>query len=390
MNTKTLSVTLISGLALVACRAPRQQVAVPSEAVPSEATLSEGIPTSKAEPVATEQVPADPPQPLAEPEELPMVGPVALNESELHQQQLEVTKHAEELAGKRQQRIERRAQLQREVALNPGWGLYESEHYFILSQLHDPVLIEELKLRADAERSLLAQEFPGTDGSTLPTLAVIRVFGSELGYHEYGGAQGSTAFYAALLKEAVIYFDVHDTQSHDRWSGLQHILVHEYLSDSLQLGETPPWMLYGIAELYAGMQLSGTELVMPEQDERLRGRALNTMQRIPLADLMGFNMREFRGANRQGASAYTCVLHAWSLAYFLRVGSEQSPYWSAEWSRLLSHGVEAAQNATGDQQRSAAIEASYAKLDLAALEAAWMAWLKTYRDSWVRDQAAGR
>lgn len=375
MRSRTLLVAACLCCA-VACRAPGESAPVETSELMRTQPAEPEVATVDTTPLGPSVVEADAVEPIAVEPEVPERETKELTPEE---RLAEIERRTLWLEENRRARTERRASLQREAAKNPGWKLYQSESYFYLSDLDDGELLEELMARAELVRSRLAHQFPPQTpigGAKLPSSAVIRVFDSQESYYEYGGPYGSTAYYAAFHEEAVLVLD--PRQSHT-WAGLQHILAHEYLLGALKLAP-PPWLLYAVAELYSGMQLDDHQLQLPEEDERLSREAMREEELVPLQDLLNFSAQQFRGDNSYGTSAYSCVLQAWSLAYFLTVSGTDSDPWSPVWEGLLTRCVETAvQSAArgeGPEQQAEAIQATLAEVDLDSLEAVWRAWLR--------------
>ncbi len=69
----------------------------------------------------------------------------------------------------------KRAELQKEIAKNPGWALYETPNYFIVSSMNDDKqFIDELMERLEAIRAVYEEIYPAALAEELKQLAKIR------------------------------------------------------------------------------------------------------------------------------------------------------------------------------------------------------------------------
>lgn len=274
-----------------------------------------------------------------------------------------------------------------------GWTLTEEHPFLYLSELQSPARLRELQDRVEALRARLARDLPAPPGgpghpveASAPRL---RVFRDLEGYRAFGGARGSSAFYAAGEHEVVLAYPDGERNELDAHAALQHILVHEYLFGELGLATLPPWLLYGLAELYGGMVLVEGRLELPRIEPRLVEPALHRSAPPPLAEFLTFNEHEFRGQNAYGLSAYASARLAWSLAYFLEVGAEESAAWHPAWGGLMRRSIEAALNAPRGAEPLAVYEL-WSEVDVPALEAAWRHWLGVYAEASRRGERARR
>ncbi|MCB9914985.1 MAG: hypothetical protein H6828_07530 [Planctomycetes bacterium] len=352
--------TVVLLLALGACRAPRGEEAL--------------APAPPREPAPVEvAVVAEPPAPAE------VVGPPAPSDEELSRRERYLVARREA----RRAREQRRAELQLEVQRSPGWGAYESEHYLILSYVHDAARLDELRARAEATRARLVREFPAATplgGANEPSGTVLRVFGSTAQYYEYGGPGGSSAYYSPRTREAVVLLDAHVDEPRP-YEPLQHILVHEYFAERLGLADLPLWLLYGVAELYGGMDPRAGRLELPDAEPRLAEPVLQrAVDQVPLATLLGYGSRQFFGDNAEGLGAYGSARLAWSLVLFLDRGETTGPFWDPAWRGLVGRCVEAAATAEGEAPREA-VQRVLDGVDLPALEAAWQAWVRSHAGS---------
>ena len=259
-------------------------------------------------------------------------------------------------------------------------ALQRSEHYAIVPPTDDPRLVEEVALRLSAVRTRLVAEFPPRapdDAMASSAPCTVRLCPDRIRYVESGGPAGSTCFYDARRREMVLIDDRDDVAGYVAiWSSLQHIAVHEYFDEALdlELGAVPPWLLYGTAAVYAGMSFSHDELQLDPADPKFEelGALLAGRPALPLERLLSFDRAQFYGANEYDSGARRNLVLAWSFALFLRTGSEQCAEWQEAWFGFIPRFLDAWQ--AGSTGRAALAEALRGT-DLDALDRAWRSWI---------------
>jgi len=258
-----------------------------------------------------------------------------------------------------------------------------SEHYSIVTPLEDPALVEETTLRLEAVRARLVIEFPPRepDGPTTSSSpCTVRICADRAAYVEAGGPAGSSCFYDASQREMVLYAEPDASGDAVLWPSLRHIAVHEYFADALglELHTVPPWLLFGTAAVYAGMETSPGELRLAANDSKLEEltRYLAERPALPLGVLLSFTPAEFYGANEYHSGGRRNLVLAWSFAWFLRVGSARDSVedagWRESWSGLAPRLARALQAGAAGP---AALDEALAGADLGALDGAWRTWL---------------
>jgi hypothetical protein len=281
------------------------------------------------------------------------------------------------LAEERLARKRRREELNEKAKSWPGWELFESEHYFVLTEVDDTVFVDEALRRLEAVRKELVREFPPEP--RFPernpfSPVVVLLFENAAAYHEYGGPAGSSSYYRASAQEMVFYDTRDDGDSGEGWSTMQHIAVHAYFDTALDLETAPPWLLYGTAAIYAGMVHRDGELRLDHFDGKFAElrRFANRSPRVPLEALLSFDRPAFYGENEFDSPARANLVLAWSLAFYLRTQASDDPLWEDSWSELVSRFI------LGWQESgtlSGARERGLEGVDLEALDAAWKAWI---------------
>lgn len=257
-------------------------------------------------------------------------------------------------------------------------GSAVSEHYTIVTPHEDPRLVKETALRLEAVRARLVAEFPPPepDGTTYSPPCTVRLCSDRDRYIEAGGPAGSSCCYDANRREMVLCAEYDTAGDAALWPSLQHIAVHEYFAEALglELHSVPPWILFGTAAVYAGMESSNGELHLAVKDAKLEelARYLAEPPPVPLAEFLAFTPAEFYGANEHNSGGRRNLVLAWSFARFLRGGSTECPEWRESWTDLVPRLVQGLQVETSGQ---AALDEALAEADLEALDRAWRAWL---------------
>ena len=270
----------------------------------------------------------------------------------------------------------RRAQLAQTLAREPAWNLYESEHYFLASPLVDPLLIEGAKRRLDALRRQLEQDFP-PNGAPAASPTLVRILPDRAAFVDWGGQAGSSAFWLSEQQTLVCY-DAGDRLERERetWPALQHVLVHEYFGQVLGIREVPPWLLYGVATKYAGLQLKGvgvnehwTSPAAATLDDPLR-EVLAGEGPMPLARLLAFDSQEFLGVNEFGSTAYRNLILAGGFVRFTENTELDQAALPADFLGRYASALQAGRPA------AEALSEALQDADLKTIESDWRTWME--------------
>ncbi|MFT7668808.1 MAG: hypothetical protein ACI8X5_001507 [Planctomycetota bacterium] len=281
----------------------------------------------------------------------------------------------------------RRQELARKLAAEPGWNLYESPHYFIASNVDDPLLIGGAKNRLEAEYARLVEEFPPAVTSLGQERPLVRIYESHQAFTNAGGQKGTSGFWNAPQNTLVIYDGKNEKgRSQETWSALQHVVVHEYFDKVLGLDPVPAWLLYGVSAQFESLKylpgISGPgALHFPAESDRWDHLATETAGTYPppLSRFLRFSRGEFHGINEFGSGGYRNLILAWSFVHFLRdplpdekgsVEIEADREWRAG---FLAHYVRALE---GGNSQEEALQTALGAVELAALDAAWKAWIE--------------
>jgi len=316
-------------------------------------------------------------------------------------------------AGGTDARSAKRAELQAKIATTPGWSLYETPNYFIVSCYDDKQFIEEMKVRLEAIHQVYEQDYPpalarkiqpkkladaegeegkddkeGKDGgepkpapdpnATVATMApidalelgrnsVVRVCKDVEQYHQYGGPQGTGGYFSPIEQELVIYDDKQDQGRDYTWGVMNHEGFHQYIHAFFGNIDPHSWYNEGTGDYYFGFDFNmKTKRFTPKknvgrQDNILLIRA----EYVPLRDFVGWSKEKYYN-NKPGPWAW--YAEGWSLIWFLRTGASKAKGWQKEWGTILDKYLTTLLE-TSDPD--AAVKKAYEGVDWNAFEECW-------------------
>ncbi len=299
---------------------------------------------------------------------------VAISESDRPDLSMAPTAHSPQ-SETRVTRQQRREQLALKIRTMPGWSLYESAHYFILTCVQDVRFIEELKKRSESIRRAIQHDFPHPDLDpvqihTAPN--VIRVLEDRDQFHSYGGPSGCTGYWASVQGEIVLYDDKAGGGRRNTWAALSGMVFLEYLNSISGDSMAAPWFLYGHSEYYSGFKFADSKHHPAPFDWRtgLAKKNVETSKVAPLEEFVRFTHSQYHGANPRSIDGSSCYAQAWSFIWFLREG-HKSKLWNPAWEKILGTWWSAWRE-TSDV--TAATDRAFAGVDWTELQTAWEAF----------------
>jgi hypothetical protein len=307
-------------------------------------------------------------------------------------------------------RDRKRAELADAVTRTPGWKLYESANYFIISDYPKKDFIEELMGRLEAIHAVYELDYPAAkakeireaaarvktgdgaagkteekpeapapkpvevpiDSSELSRCSVVRVCKNPEEYHSYGGPGGSAGYWNSNAKELVVYDASTVGGKGDTWITLNHEAFHQYIF--YFYGNIAPhsWYNEGTGDFYSGYMYKNGHFTLKENPWRKDEikEAIRDGKHEPLKGFMRFTQADYYRSDRIGV----CYAQGWSLIYFLRTGKKnKAKGWDPKWDSLLENYLQVL-TATGKPEQ--AVEQCLTGIDLDALEAAWIDYTK--------------
>ena len=301
----------------------------------------------------------------------------------------------------------KRAKLKASVATMPGWELYETENYFVVSNNDDKDFLEELMVRLEAIREVYEETYPPSLAAELNALAaakkgkdeddkgkrpgrttaaegdpmersrtsVVRVCDNEEQYHSYGGPGGSAGYWSSYHEELVIYDDQASGGRRNTWATLNHEAFHQYCF--YFFGNLAPhsWYNEGTGDFYAGYQLKNRKFQLKPFDWRVSTvRALiRDSKYVPLKDLVRFDQGEYYGSNKYGVSGGENYATGWAVIYFLRTGARDAKGWNSAWDTILDTYLRVL---VETDDLDAAVDQAFAGVDWEEFEDCWKEYIK--------------
>ena len=260
----------------------------------------------------------------------------------------------------------------------PGWELYETEHYLVLTNVEDADFVAGLKHHLEAMHTILRQDFPparADERSEDPFVGVVRVFRNLDQYHEWGGPLSSSGHFSPTDNEAVAYDDQAGGGRRNTWATLYGMLFHQWFHYAYEGRTAHVWFSAGQADFYSGYRLKDDTLVLRPFDWRLSTvRAMiRDRKYAPIQRFLRFTQAEYHGANELGLSGGELFAQGWSLIWFLRTGSGRAVGWNPAWDAILPDYLRTLVE-RGD--RAAALNRALMGVDTGELEDAWQVYTK--------------
>ncbi len=333
---------------------------------------------------------------------------------------------AEAKAGDSPLRSRKRAELDAQVKSQPGWSLYETPNYFIISNNTDKEFIDEMMVRIEAIRKSYEETYPPEkvielqklrdaarakkktedeaagkksppEGSESPAIeddsegstsakgassleqsrcSVVRVVQDANQYHSYGGPGGSAGYWSPGQRELVIYDDKAQGGRRNTWATMNHEAFHQYIFYFFGNLSPHSWYNEGTGDFYAGYQLKNGRFELKPFDWRVstikeacRQRASGKQTFIPLKELVRYTQAEYYGNNKYGLGGGENYAQGWSFIWFLRTGPKNARGWNKAWTPILDNYLRALVE-TDDLDQ--AVDQAFAGVDFDEMEKAWL------------------
>ncbi len=318
-------------------------------------------------------------------------------------------------------RDEKRYKLEQEVAKNPGWKLFESPNYFVItSKTDDKEFIEELMTRLEAIREVYDEIYPvslitelrllaaarkkeeaaanptakgdakegdepeeaprtvagSADPMEMSRCSVVRVCKDKNEYHTYGGPPSSAGYWSSFHEELVIYDDQKGGGRRDTWATLNHEAFHQYIFYFLGNFAPHSWYNEGNGDFFSGYQITNRKFKLRPFDWRL-GLVKENIKKsekdvgvgvVPLKEIVRWTQAQYYGGSKYQTNGGDHYAQGWSFVYFLRTGKGNSKCWEPAYDNILSTYLRTLVE-TDDLNK--AVDAAFAGIDFDKLEACW-------------------
>ncbi len=320
-------------------------------------------------------------------------------------------------------RDQKRAKLQDEVTRLPGWKLYETTNYFLVSNSKDEAFMKELMERLEAIRKIYEELYTEKQATELrmkaiaiqgaktngggteedeskkkpgeeerPPLTeedlkasfeasracVVRVCTDAEMYHSYGGPNGSAGYWSPFHEELVIYDDQKSGGRSNTWKTMNHEAFHQYIFYFYGNISPHSWYNEGSGDFYAGYTYDPKSKQFKLKPFDWRVQEVKDMVRestfVPLAKFVRYSQPEYYGSNKDNASIGNNYAQGWALIYFLRTAPKKFKGWLPAWNSILPTYLETLVM-TSDVKK--AVDKAFDGVDIdGAFTDAWKAYLK--------------
>ena len=323
-------------------------------------------------------------------------------------------------------RARKRAELTAIVKSQPGWNLFETPNYFILSNNTDKEFMDEMMVRIEAIRKSYEETYPpekvielkklrdanlakkkaedaaagkpaeGEEegepepadeeaGRTVAQAAdpmeesrcsIVRVVNNADQYHSYGGPPSSAGYWSSYHKELVIYDDQLIGGRKNTWATMNHEAFHQYIY--YFFGNLAPhsWYNEGTGDFYAGYQLKNNRFELKPFEWRvqtikgaLREAGSGKQTYVPLKELVRYTQDQYYDRKNGGERAGLNYAQGWSFVWFLRTGPKHARGWNPAWTPILDTYLRVLVE-TDDLDQ--AVDQAFAGIDFDLLEKAWI------------------
>jgi hypothetical protein len=307
-----------------------------------------------------------------------------------------------------------RAKLQADVLKTPGWKLYETDHYFIVSNNDDKDFLDELKGRLEAIHTFYEQDYPaakakelrllgmkvktGTDPEPkeaeekkpepeVPDLrrllddgidpqekarcSVVRVCKDAELYHSYGGPPSSAGYWNWVEQELVLYDARKTGGKADTWAVLNHEAFHQYIFYFYGNISPHSWYNEGTGDFYSGYEYKNKKFTLKKflwRNDTIK-QSIQQKSFVPLKDFVRFTQPEYYGHNKFGTDGYQNYAEGWSFIYFLRTGKKGGARnWDPKWDTILDTYLRVLATSGKIEQ---AVEEAFQGIDFDELQTSW-------------------
>lgn len=278
-------------------------------------------------------------------------------------------------------RSEKRAKLQADIAKNPGWSLYETPNYFIVSCYDDKQFIEEMKLRLEGIRQVYERDYPPSiarkirpreladgdqkkagapeaaqdpdqtvakkvaiDALELGKNSVVRLCKDRGQYLQYGGREKTSGYFSSMEGELVIFDDKQDQGRDHTWGVMNHEGFHQYIHAFFGNISPHSWYNEGTGDYYSGFEFNlKTKKFTPKKEIGRQDNLLRIRDNyVPLREFVTWTKVQYYGRNSGGIKGdgkalegWALYAQGWSMIWFLRTGAGKAKGWQASWGTIL-------------------------------------------------------
>jgi hypothetical protein len=306
-------------------------------------------------------------------------------------------------------RDQKRRELQQKIASQPGWKLYETPNYFIVSNSDDEEFVAELMERLEAIRKVYEELYPKSMADEMRKLAaaarekkaaeepsdeeelekalrrtiaqpadpmemsrssVVRVCQNREQYRQYGGSPTSAGYWYFVEEELVLYDDQEGGGRNSTWAVVNHEAFHQYVFYFFGNISPHSWNNEGNGDFFSGYEYNNKKFTLNKFNwrDQTAKTSIREGNFVPLKDLVRFTQGEYYNTNKYGTDGGQNYAQGWSFIYFLRTGEKNAKGWNPAWGTILDTYL---RTLIETDDLDAAVEKAFAGVDWDALEKCW-------------------
>lgn len=290
-----------------------------------------------------------------------------------------------------------------------GWRAFDTEHFVFVTNSKDSGLIQQILVDLELMRLNYIERFPPVQGVDLDkVISAVRFCSTYDDYEAYGGPPG-TGGYWNFVDEELVLVDMQtlDPRAYKKNPSLKDIQVldilyheamHQYFFYANGNLAPASWFNEGYGEVFAGAVPDRRKNEIRKIDKnKFRLAVIKQAQKSgnwpDLRRLLRMTQQEFYG---QGVLLNYAF--GWAFCFFLDE-QRKDPKGNKEWAAIPDAYLENLRKATQkkkeelkvddkdkkwlvplqDELQKAAFEATFSKMDLSALQQAWIEEMKSWR-----------
>ncbi len=283
-----------------------------------------------------------------------------------------------------------------------GWVAHDTENFILITNSPDKKLVQDALVDLEVMRKVYVTHFPPIE--TVEAVSTVRLCDSFKDYMDYGAPAGSGGYWNHIDEELVV-FDTRNSppgmkaildKKATTLTVLYHEGMHQYHFYSNGQAAPASWFNEGYGEYFGGAIVDRQKQVISRIDKnKLRMDWVKEMQKQKawpdLRSMLKMSQGEFYGDRVMDNYAM-----GWALCYFLeteRAKKDGRPEWQAIPENYLKHlraAADARRKKLGkdvpkdwitmfkDEMQEEAFKATFASVDIDALEVAWKKAMAKY------------
>ncbi|MEM7203437.1 MAG: DUF1570 domain-containing protein [Planctomycetota bacterium] len=290
--------------------------------------------------------------------------------------------------------VEKRRNVRRDLVA--GWQAHDTENFILVTNVKSKKVVDNALADLEIMRKAYVDAFPSD--AAMDAVSVVRICDGREDYRRYGAPRGTLGYWNHLDEELVLFNPSKRAKRISRWLSTEGVLYHEAMHQYLHYsnGQAPPasWFNEGFGEVFGGAKVDRRkEEIRSIGKNKFRlawAKEVQKSKRWPdLGSMLRMTKAEFYSEPGQNYAA------GWAFCYFLYQESQKKRGRRDDWAAIpgdylanLRAAAEAKRkelpdsaptdwiSAFADEIQEQAYEQTFADVDLAELEKAWIAFLK--------------